>query len=449
MKYCFIIVNLIFLTQYGFSQKADSIDYPTVGKPISNLTLRNIHYYSKKEAHIEDFRGKWLLLDFWDIHCSGCIASFPYINDIQQKLGDSIQVMLVNMQDTEGLSEPMYAKFRKRQHLVLPCAFDSTIFNELDLYLVPHSILIDRNGIVRCVTTSFSITDIQGFLSGEPPVMPKTYRRMQELNNEEEGHYAFKSDKPFLLNGNGGNDSDFLFRSILSAWDKNSHRQFVPHKINEGIKWGRFQVLGAPLEWLYNYAYFGQARWFYSDTAQYGKNYIHPVLEISDSSMFDYSFKFSKNIYSYSVIMPPKVCSERSMKKALLQDLETYFGFESNVEIRKCPCWKLIAQKGAKEKLETKGKRPYYRRLFYGGGFTARCYSFKKLVTWIMANQQENVIIDETKISGNIDITLDCIPTDFQDLQNALHSNGLDLVLSEIPMSVVVIRDRKDSISLK
>jgi hypothetical protein len=54
--------------------------YPEVGKPCPDFTLHNIEYYSKKEASVKDFRGKWLILDFWNKGCGACIASFPKIN---------------------------------------------------------------------------------------------------------------------------------------------------------------------------------------------------------------------------------------------------------------------------------------------------------------------------------------------------------------------------------
>ena len=434
---------MFFFSRVGvLGQSIDTMAYPEVGKPMPELTIHNIKYFPKKSARISDFKGKWLLLDFWSIYCGACIERFPNINEMQEKLGDSIQTLLVGIQDERELIEPMYAKFRERQHLVMPCAFDSNLANRLNIGAVPHSILIDNKGIVRCIASSFNMADIEGFLTGNPPMLSSYSRWIHEMNNEREEHYDFNYQEPLLINNNGGNDTDFLFRSILSKWDRNLHHQYVPLKITQNIINGRFQVLGVPLEWLYNYAFFGQRDWDFHDTTRYGKDFVYPILEIEDSSRFKYSYKYSQNIYSYSLSLPPGLCTEQSIKRALQRELEACFGFETKLETRDCPCWKLIANEGAREKLKTKVKIPYYRQLAYRTGFIAGNYSFKSLVDWIRVNQQNKVVLDAAGIDGNIDISMDCIPTDFSDLKNVLHQNGLELVPSKVPMRVVVIRDK-------
>jgi len=448
MKKLVLFLGFLVLIECLFGQTPDILSYPEVGKPMPDITIRNISYYPKKEASLKDFKGKWLLLDFWNIHCGACVASFPHVNVIQQKLADKIQIMLIGIQDEGGQIAPFYKKIKERQHLIMPCAFDSVLANRLDIYVAPHSILIDDKGIVQCITSSFSVLDIQGFLDGKAPILPKSYRRMHEDIYVKDEHYDFDSEQPFLVKGNGGEDTGFLFRSILSLWDHNLHRQYIS-EMGQDIRSGRFQVLGVPLEWLFNYAYFGRSDWGFIDTAFYGKYYVHPILEISDSSKFKYSFKYSRNIYSYSLIMPPEKCTIQSIKKALQRDLETYFGFQSRIEIRNCPCWKLVANKGAKEKLMTKGGAAYYKQLVFHASFVARNYPFKKLVDWIKSNQQDEIILDETDILGNVDISMDCIPTDMEDLKKSLHVNGLDLILSERPMYALVIRDEKEQITMK
>jgi len=70
----------------------------------------------------------------------------------------------------------------------------------------------------------------------------------------------------------------------------------------------------------------------------------------------------------------------------------------------------------------------------------------KSLMDWIRLNDPgrdrlAKIYLDETGISGNIDITLDCIMNDLDDLKRGLQVNGLDLVKGEKEMQVVVIQD--------
>src|SRR6186997_2923804 len=38
---------------------------PVVGEAMPEFLLRNVEYYSKSEVTLDDFKGKWLMLDFW------------------------------------------------------------------------------------------------------------------------------------------------------------------------------------------------------------------------------------------------------------------------------------------------------------------------------------------------------------------------------------------------
>jgi len=426
-----------------FAQKSDSLIYPEVGKPMPDFFLQNIKYYPKRAASLRDFRGKWLLLDFWSKSCNACFLSFPHTNIIQKELGDQVQVMLVGMQDKEGQIEPMYAKFKERQHLIMPCAFDSALADRFDIYFVPHSIVIDDKGIVQSITTSVNVSDMREFIAGRTPPIPKAYRRMSEYDAEDKRYY-YNPGNPFLVNNNGGKDTDFVFRTVLSSWNRNFHYQSVPSSITQDKVNGRFQVLGVPLAHLFNFAYFGIANWDNGDTIRYGKYCNHPILEVRDSSQFNYSYKYSRNIYCYSLIMPPAACTEAALKSALQRDLTTYFGFEAAIETHKCPYWKLAATRDAYNKLKTKGGATSRHEIVSNAGLIAHNWPFGNLIRWVRANHPDEVFFDETGIVENVDITLDCIPTDLDDLKSALKLYGLDLVKAEKDMKVVVIRDKKE-----
>lgn len=443
MKAMNLLFIYILLSMTVAGQQPDNSSFPEAGKPMPPFTLCNIRYYSKDHANLSDFKGKWLLLDFWSEGCGACVAGFPSVNKIQQQLGDRVQVMLVGIQDAQNLIQPMYAKFKDREHLVMPCAFDSVLANRFDIALVPHSILIDDNGIVRCVAMSFTVQDVQGFLDGHPPVMPRTYRRMHDVLAAADNRYPFDPSIPYLVNANGGNESDFAFRTIFSRWNGARQHAYQPFSTAQDITKGQFQALGVPLEWLFNYAYFGRGAWNSLDTMN-DKVYLHPILEIRDSSQFNYSLKYNRNLYACSISLPGERISEGYLKSVLQKELSAFVGVESVVETRNLPVWVLRAEASTAKRLRTKGGREGFRQLLPHIGFKATNYPFGRFVDWIKRNQSPKLIFDETGISGNIDISIDCVPTDLDDLNSSLKKNGLHLVPSTRPMKVVVIRDQKE-----
>src|SRR5688572_9535860 len=76
--------------------EADSIrHYPEVGDANLEFALTNIRYFSKKEASLADFKGKWLIVDFWTRWCPACIASFPKVDELKKKFEGKVQFILV------------------------------------------------------------------------------------------------------------------------------------------------------------------------------------------------------------------------------------------------------------------------------------------------------------------------------------------------------------------
>src|ERR1700737_2636278 len=66
-----------------------------VGKPCPNFVLHNIEYFPKTQASLKDFKGKWLVLDFWNRYCASCVNSFPKTNDMQKEFYNNVQFIYV------------------------------------------------------------------------------------------------------------------------------------------------------------------------------------------------------------------------------------------------------------------------------------------------------------------------------------------------------------------
>ena len=56
-------------------------------------TLGNVH-------HLQELRGKYVLLDFWFSGCGPCIESFPEMKEISEQMADSLEVVSIS-QDSE------------------------------------------------------------------------------------------------------------------------------------------------------------------------------------------------------------------------------------------------------------------------------------------------------------------------------------------------------------
>jgi len=52
------------------------------------------------KQELSDYKGKYLLLDFWSNGCGACISSFPKLKEIHEKQKDRLTIIGINMDDT-------------------------------------------------------------------------------------------------------------------------------------------------------------------------------------------------------------------------------------------------------------------------------------------------------------------------------------------------------------
>lgn len=428
-KIGFVLLLLLGVSiQGGFGQTTNSSIYPETGKPCPAFFLRNIKYFAKKEATNTDFKGKWLVLDFWNKACGACIESFPKVNAMQKEFADSVQYMLVGIQDKENQIQPMYTRFREKENLRMSCAFDSTLAKKWDIYAGPFIIVIDPNGVVQAITTNFHSNEMRSFLNGARPHLNKAYRV-----HEDEPDTLIKVDKkkPFLINNNGGNDTAFLFRSLLSHYDS-KQRVLIPEDIDSidmNGQHSRFLTMGANLYGLLCYAYYGLRK---PDTS----SHFTPILKMRDSA----SFINNKNLFCYSLDIPATISSKQRMQQIMQHDLENYFGFSAKIEERKYPVLRLIASEKAKEAIKTKGGKQKMSFVIPKVDWIGTNIPFA-FFKHLLDNFNHSDIVDETGITGNIDIEINCVLVNTDDLKKGLQKLGFDLIPGERTRKVLVISD--------
>jgi thiol-disulfide isomerase/thioredoxin len=421
--------------------KPGQVKFPEVDIRCPLFNLKNISYYTKDHASLDDFAGKWLVIDFWSKSCGSCIESFPRINTGMDKLKDQVNYMLVGYDDGTHQIQQLYARLRNKLKLQMPCAFDSKLFAKFDIWAVPYIIIIDPSGIVRGITSDLRTGVIAEFIQGKTPKLVRAFRA------HEKSLISYDPEVPFLVNGNGGNDANFIFRSLLSKWNDSIPR-FDRSSIQSNQ--AKFEILGINLFGLYECAFIGRANigehWA-PDDSLYGVFYPRPLLEVRDSALFNFDAGIGKNLFCYSLTIPSENSDKRFMMRAMQSDLQTYFPYTAAIKTRELPCWKLVVID--EPKVRQSGKHPAdFEQDLPGDGFV-RNYKIKDLIRqlYYLSGQLEPPFIDETGITGKIDITFLNQPNNINDIRQALNSSGLDLVLDKKAMKVIIIQDAKSEVS--
>jgi thiol-disulfide isomerase/thioredoxin len=416
---------------------------PQIGRSYADLKLVNIVNYSTGTLSLKDLKGKWLILDFWDKHCISCVSSFPRMNALQKKYSDKVQIILVGRQDLENEIGPLFKTFKEKLRLQLACSLDSALCRRFEFNSYPQVLVVDPNGVLREWVGHLDEEKLSGIISNKSEYKKTLPERV-----------PYNRDAPFLVHGNGGDDSSFEFRSLIAEWTPNQRTlEYVdsPVSLKDDIsstvlESGKMDIIGVPLALLFNLAYFGAMQPQHSFGSDAYNRYCNdPVLLTKDSSLFRFSGATNKFLYSYSLMMTKEKMTKTKVMSVMQSSLQNYFDLDARIETMNLPYWALVITKDSTAaKLRTKGGQSSIKGLH--ANIEMKNVSSETLLNYIswhhQANRESKTFIDETGITSNVDIYMDCVFTDLGDIKKTLQMNGLDLILKQKPTKVLVIYDK-------
>ncbi len=132
-----------------------------VGQAAPDFTLKDS---TGKEISLSDFLGKVVILEFWRSTCPHCRDSMPYLQELLERhKDDGLVVVLValdwNMATAQGyLDANGYTDFINLWDD--PAKGEKRIANIYDVWTVPHTLLIDREGVIRYTGYPTRILDV-------------------------------------------------------------------------------------------------------------------------------------------------------------------------------------------------------------------------------------------------------------------------------------------------
>ena len=118
---------------------------PTKPAPL-NYTLKDMN---GKEAHLSDYKGKVIMLNFWATWCGPCQYEIPMFIKLQEKYRDKGLVFLGVSVDDEAPALQAYAKEKKMNYPVLVGADQNELQEAYGPMVgIPTTILIGRDGSI-------------------------------------------------------------------------------------------------------------------------------------------------------------------------------------------------------------------------------------------------------------------------------------------------------------
>ena len=106
---------------------------------------------------LADFRGKYVLLDFWANYCGPCIAAFPHIRKIQEQYTDQLTIISISVDKIDTWKNSPHQKSITWYSLNDGGGLWGVIAGSYDIMATPTYILIAPDGTYQARLTSADI----------------------------------------------------------------------------------------------------------------------------------------------------------------------------------------------------------------------------------------------------------------------------------------------------
>jgi len=132
----------------------------TVPEYLWHLPLQVVNHPEGKDTiTLNEYRGKLIILDFWNTACKTCLISLPKLDSLQRQHHHNLAILLVNAQSRLDPPGKVRIFFEKRASLgsgyTFPSVVADTVLKALFEHVsVPHAVWVDTEGTVWDITSS-------------------------------------------------------------------------------------------------------------------------------------------------------------------------------------------------------------------------------------------------------------------------------------------------------
>lgn len=400
----------------------------SIGDKVPDVNFHKVLNYKTKTAKLSEFQGKLVILDMWSVFCTSCIASFPKLEKLQEEFGDNMQILLVNPHSATYDSEEKIIgtldKFKTRTGFYpsLPIPIhDSILNNYFPHQSVPHTIWIDGDRNVIAITGSQDVTaeNIRLHLEG----------KILDIGIKDD--WAFDNLKPLLVDGNGGDPNEFVFRSLFTKY-KSGIGYNSGVRLDENKKVTGIYVLNKVLRQFVNEA-------FSNEIGNLNNNRV--LIESDNPSKYKWELD-TANAYCYDLSISPTELKLFDTQRFMQEDLKRFFNISIRIEKKKMVCL-VITQTNKLKKSATKYQMKELVLEENSVLKYIRNYPVERVID--LLDRFEKPMINETgaKRHINIEFPVNADLSDINTVVNAFKDAGFKVREEERTINVAIISDKK------
>lgn len=438
------VLIIFFLTGHLYAQQNQSLNVSgkvrlipelpnlNVGDQLPDFKIPIIIQGTKRSARSSEFKNQLLIIDFWSIYCSGCIAAMPKMDLLQKHFGDKIKILPVTY-ESEALVTNFWKKNRNTKDLNLSSVVEDKILSSYFRHqTIPHEVWVYKGKVIAITTEQYvDQANIEKVLNGEPIKWP-----------EKNDFYSFNGSKEplFKLNKDQANPSSIIQYAAASGYKE--------HVNAEGLSGGSGTIRDKK-EKTIRIFFLNQS--IFTSYEMNWRNLINPAIlvrpsvsitpnqiswEVADKSKYKYESKMNyqaewirKNGICFESLNPDTGQTVFDISKSIIEDLNYLLGLNVRWEKRKEKVLVLVRTSN-NDKLKSKTTLIDFKDQFTAESSIKRFRSTPLSTLIYQLNQQEQnpYVFDDTTYPDEVDMDLNIDSwTNITSIRKALQPYDLDL----------------------
>jgi uncharacterized protein (TIGR03435 family) len=397
MKKIILFVLLVTTRSVAFSQAKVGLQAPDI--KISTLLNAPV-----KSTNLKNLKGKIVLLEFWATWCSPCVDAMGHLQALQKSYAKNLQIIAVG-NETET---------RTKQFLInKPSNFwfavdTGEIFGKtFTHHIIPHSVLIDKNGTIVAITEPANITAkvIADVIADKKINLP--------LKEDDMAGDPF--DTYFSA------DTNIKSRFVIQPEIKGQGSASKRYDADPVFSGRRMSMMNVSLELAYRIA---------CGNVPYDRT----ISLASKENKAEY-----EKLYCVDIIVPKG--QQQELLPALKEQLESHWPLRVSMEKRMRHVYVLAIADSSKISRLKKSTATVSESGGGQGAFSGVKLRLSDIGDYLEGFGQVNKpVVDETGDTNFYDINLAFMAEKKGDLQNALNGLGLKLVEADREINLLVFR---------
>jgi len=404
----------------------------TIGDQLPDFEIPAIIQGTKRTERSSAFKDQLLIIDFWSIYCSGCVAAMPKMDALQKHFGNKIKILPATY-EPEALVANFWKKNRNTKDLSLSTVVEDKILASYFRHLtIPHEVWVYKGKVIAITTDQYvNQENIQKVISGETVNWP-----------EKNDFYSFDGNKEplFKLDKAQASPSSVIQYTAISGYKERVN--------SEGLSGGSGTVRDKK-ENTIRVFFLNQS--IFTSYEMNWRNLINPstlirpttaitpnqiLWEVKDQSRYKYDSKMNyqaewirKNGICFESLNPDTGQTNVDISKSIIDGLNSLLGLNVRWEKRREKVLVLV-RTSDKDKLKSKTILTDFKDRFTTKASTRQFRATPLSTFAYQINQQAKnpYVFDETAYSGEVDMDLDINSwTNISAIKKALQAYDLDL----------------------